>query len=45
MLSTGGAGCLRGRLPQYERNREPRPLVYRLSYRAQPGSYAASDKA
>ncbi len=45
MLSTGGVGRLRGRLPQYERNREPRPLVYRLSYRAQPGSYAASDKA
>ena len=45
MLSVGGVGRLRGRCPQYERNRVPAPLVYRLSDRALPGSYAPADKS
>ena len=45
MLSVGGVGRLRGRCPQYERNRVPAPLVYRLSDRAMPGSYAPADKS
>ena len=45
MLSFGDVGRLRERCPQYERNRMPAPLVYRLSDRAEPGSYAPVDKA
>ncbi len=44
MLSIRSAGRLKGRSPQYERNRAPWPLVYRLSDRALPGSYAAANK-
>lgn len=36
----GLRGRLRGRHPQYERNRVSGPLVYRSSARATPGSYA-----
>ena len=43
-LPVGGVGRLRGRSAQYERNGGPRPLVYRLSGRAVPGSHAARDK-
>ena len=38
-------GCLRGRWLQYERNEPSAPLVYRLSDKALPGSYALDDKS
>ncbi len=43
-LPAGSKGCLRVGYPQYERNGIPRPLVYRLSDRASPGSHAVTDK-
>lgn len=45
ILFTGSVGCLRGKCDQYERNIALWPLVYRLSDRATPGSYAALDKS
>jgi len=33
-LSTGSAGCLRGKGLQYERNEALEPIVYRLSDKA-----------
>ena len=45
MLSVGGVGRLKERYPQYERNRVPAPLVYRLSDEALPGSYALADNS
>ena len=44
ILSTGLVGRLRVRENQYERNILPAPLVYRLSDKASPGSYALTDK-
>ena len=44
ILSTGLVGGLRARENQYERNILPAPLVYRLSDKALPGSYALMDK-
>jgi hypothetical protein len=44
ILSTGFVGGLRERENQYERNILPAPLVYRLSDKASPGSYALTDK-
>ena len=43
-LPAGGVGRLRVWSAQYERNGGPRPLVYRLSDKAKPGSHAARDK-
>ena len=45
MLTTGGVRCLSGREFKYERNELSGPLVYRLSDRAVPGSYALRDKS
>lgn len=40
--SLGVFWCLRGRIPEYERNGDPAPLVDRLSGRALPSSHALS---
>jgi hypothetical protein len=44
ILSIGYVGRLKARENQYERNILPAPLVYRLSDKASPGSYAPTDK-
>ena len=44
MISVGTVSNLRGRSIQYERNGGSWPLVYRLSEKAAPGSYAIGDK-
>jgi len=44
ILSAGLVGRLRVKCGKYERNTALAPLVYRLSDRALPGSYAPTDK-
>ncbi len=44
LISTGNVRCLKGRIFQYERNEGSRPLVYRISDKVKPGSYALEDK-
>lgn len=44
LLSTGSVDYLKGRVTEYERNGDSAPLVYRLSDKALPSSYALRDK-